>query len=276
MKELRIEELEKRALDIRRDIIQIAHNAAGAVHLGPSLSSVEIMTTLYFDIMNIDINNPKWEKRDRFILSKGHASPVLYATLAERGFFKKTLLDKVRYLNSPLEGHPVMDLAPGIDLSSGSLGNGLSAGLGMAYYLKNESIDSRVFVLLGDGECQEGNVWEAALVAPVLNLHNLVAIVDKNNLQSTGKTEEIVNLAPFREKWESMNWNVQEIDGHDIKQIIDALEATALCKDKPSIIIANTVKGKGISFMENDNSWHQRVLLEDEYNTAMRELKNGD
>lgn len=276
MMQSRIIELEKVALEIRKDIVEIAHNAAGAVHLGPSLSSVEIMTTLYFAIMDVDTHNPLWENRDRFILSKGHATPVLYATLAEKGFFKKDLLNRVRYLNSPLEGHPVMNLVPGIDLSSGSLGNGLSAGMGMAYYLKNQGLKGRVFVLLGDGECQEGNVWEAALVAPTFKLNNLIAIIDNNKLQSTGKTDEIVNLTPLRDKWESMNWNVYEINGNNMGQVLQTLEEASVYKEKPSVIIANTIKGKGISFMENDNKWHQNIISEEQYITAMGELNNGN
>ena len=274
--EKKIIELEKMALQIRKDIIEIAHNAAGAVHLGPSLSSVEIMTALYFDIMHVDVNNSSLEDRDRFILSKGHATPVLYATLAEKGFFDKELLNRVRYLGSPLEGHPVMNLVPGIDLSSGSLGNGLSAGMGMAYYLKNEQTNGRVYVLLGDGECQEGNVWEAALVAPAFGLDNLIAIVDNNKLQSTGRTDEIVSLMPFKQKWESMNWNVCEIDGNDMSQVVEALRNAKENKGKPIVIIANTIKGKGISFMENDNKWHQNNITEEQYITAMRELDNGN
>ena len=276
MMEKKIIELEKMALQIRKDIIEIAHNAAGAVHLGPSLSSVEIMTALYFDIMHVDVNNSSLEDRDRFILSKGHATPVLYATLAEKGFFDKELLNRVRYLGSPLEGHPVMNLVPGIDLSSGSLGNGLSAGMGMAYYLKNEQTNGRVYVLLGDGECQEGNVWEAALVAPAFGLDNLIAIVDNNKLQSTGRTDEIVSLMPFKQKWESMNWNVCEIDGNDMSQVVEALRNAKENKGKPIVIIANTIKGKGISFMENDNKWHQNNITEEQYITAMRELDNGN
>ena len=246
------------------------------MHLGPSLSSVEIMTALYFGIMDVDIYNPLWENRDRFILSKGHATPVLYATLAEKGFFDKELLNRVRYLNSPLEGHPVMNLVPGIDLSSGSLGNGLSAGMGMAYYLKNQGLNGQVFVLLGDGECQEGNVWEAALVAPAFKLDNLIAIVDNNRLQSTGKTDDIVSLMPFRDKWESMNWNVYEIDGNDMQQVVETLEKASEYREKPSVIIANTIKGKGISFMENDNKWHQNIISEEQYMTALGELNNGN
>lgn len=272
----RIAELEKIAIEIRKDIVEIAHNAAGAVHLGPSLSSVEIMTALYFGIMDVDIYNPLWENRDRFILSKGHATPALYATLAEKGFFDKELLNRVRYLNSPLEGHPIMNLVPGIDLSSGSLGNGLSAGMGMAYYLKNQGLNGQVFVLLGDGECQEGNVWEAALVAPAFKLDNLIAIVDNNKLQSTGKTDDIVSLMPLRDKWESMNWNVYEINGNDMQQVVETLEKASEYREKPSVIIANTIKGKGISFMENDNKWHQNIISEEQYMTALGELNNGN
>lgn len=276
MIEGKIVELEKMALEIRKDIVEIAHDAAGAVHLGASLSSVEIMTALYFSIMDLNINNPKWENRDRFILSKGHATPVLYATLAEKGFFDKELLSKVRYLNSPLEGHPVMNLVPGVDLSSGSLGNGLSAGMGMAYYLKNQGLNRRVFVLLGDGECQEGNVWEAALVAPSFKLNNLIAIIDNNKLQSTGKTDDIVSLIPFKDKWESMNWNVYEINGNNMLQVVETLEKASVNKEKPTVIIANTIKGKGISFMEHNNKWHQNILSEEQYLTAMGELNNGN
>lgn len=269
-----IENLKKYASQTRRNIIEIAYNAVAPTHIGPALSSADIVTALYYHIMTVDSRNPYWEDRDRFILSKGHACPVIYAVLAQKGYFPKSLLRTVRQINSPLEGHPVMYKTPGVDLTSGSLGNGLSAGLGMAYYLKNQKKDCNVFVLLGDGECQEGNVWEAAISTPALGVDNLVAIIDNNHFQSTGATDGIVPIEPLADKWKAMNWNTLEIDGHNMNEIIDGLETAIKLNGKPTVIIANTIKGKGISFMENDNSWHQQKLNKEQYNKAILECED--
>lgn len=261
----------EQSVKVRKLILEMGNMVETPIHLGPSLSCVDILVALYFGIMNVDIDNPGWEDRDRFILSKGHATPVLYAVLATRGFFSKKLLFDCRKLGCPLEGHPIMNTKLGIDMTSGSLGNGLSIGTGMAYYLKNKNIHRNVYVLLGDGECQEGNIWEAALSSSALKLSNLIAIVDNNHFQSTGLTDEIVSMEPFADKWNAMGWNVEEIDGHNMKQILSSLSQKVSNIEKPKVIIANTVKGKGVSFMENNNDWHQRKISQVEYQNAIAE-----
>lgn len=265
-----IRALEDYATHIRKMILDIAYISNTPTHIGPALSCVDIIAVLYKCIMRIDPSNPRWNERDRFILSKGHACLTLYAILADMKFFPEELLQSVRKLNSPLEGHPYLNVDLGIDFSSGSLGNGLAAGLGMALYLKEKK--SKVFVLLGDGECQEGIIWEAAITASALKTSNLIAIVDNNRFQSSGATDEIVPMSSLKNKWESMNWNTFEIDGHNIKEIKNILEMTVKLNDKPSIIIANTIKGKGVSFMENNNAWHQKQISKKDYISSVREL----
>ncbi|MCL2000790.1 MAG: transketolase, partial [Planctomycetes bacterium] len=228
---------------------------------------------LYFRVMRLgDRTNPHAD-RDRFILSKGHAAPVIYAALAELGYFPKNWLPTLRRLGSKLQGHPDMKKTPGVDMTAGSLGNGLSAGVGMALYAKIRNWNSQIYVMLGDGEIQEGLVWEAALSAPNQKLDNLIAIIDYNHLQSCGSTDAISQLEPLVDKWRSFGWHTFEINGHDMADIVNRLEIAAQYQGRPIAIVAHTVKGKGISFMENDNAWHQKTPTQEQYEQAMRELE---
>ncbi|MCC8189934.1 MAG: transketolase [Planctomycetes bacterium] len=265
-----IEYLMAIARDLRKDIVEIAFRAQGPSHPGPALSCIDFVTALYFQVMTIDPNDPKREDRDRFVLSKGHAAPALYAALARRGFFPREWLWTLRSPGSALQGHPCMKKTPGVDMTSGSLGNGLAAALGMALYGKQRRLPYRVFCLLGDGECQEGVVWEAAAAAPALRADNLVAIVDYNHFQSCGATEDIVPMEPFADKWRSFNWNVLTMNGHNLPDILNTLDIAVHYRGRPTAIIAHTVKGKGVSFMEHDNSWHQKIPTPEEYEQAMR------
>jgi transketolase len=267
--------LTAKAKEIRKDIIEIAFKAQGPSHPAPSLSCTDILTALYFKIMKIDPANPHWDERDWFILSKGHACPAFYATLAERGYFDKNLLYTVRRVNSKLQGHPDMNKTPGVDMTSGSLGHGLATGLGIALALKIRQIKSNVFVLLGDGELQEGLVWEAAMAAPQQGTDNLVAIIDYNHLQGGGSTDEILSLEPLKDKWEAFGWKVFEMNGHNMEDIIATLEMTVSFKGRPAVLIAHTTKGKGVSFMENDNSWHSRIPTQEHYEQALTEFAMG-
>ena len=263
--------LEDIAREIRRKIvIMICH--AGGGHIAPSLSSVEILVALYFKILKIDKNNFKDNNRDRFILSKGHASAALYAVLAKKGFINENILNTFCQRGSILGGHPEAHLIPGVEVSTGSLGHGLSFGVGIALAGKLDKKDYRVFALLSDGECQEGSVWEAAMSASYHKLDNLVAIIDHNKLQSLGRIDSILSLKPLIDKWKSFGWEVREIDGHSIPQIISVLGSVPLSKNKPSVLIANTIKGKGISFMENVPIWHYRLPNKDEMKIACEEL----
>lgn len=266
--------LTKIANTIRKDIVDIAYKAGGPSHPGPALSCTDIVTALYFKIMNIRPDDPHWEDRDRLILSKGHACPVIYAALAEKGYFDKGWLYTLRQIGSKLQGHPDMNKTPGIDMTSGSLGHGLSAGLGMALALKIKKKKSKVFVILGDGELQEGLVWEAAMAAPRLRADNLIAIVDYNHFQSCGSTEEILPLEPLADKWKAFGWRVLEMNGHNMDDIVNKLEMACMFIGKPTVIIAHTVKGKGVSYMENDNTWHQKTPTEEQYIQAMKELSH--
>jgi transketolase len=261
-----------KAKDIRKGIIEIAYKAQGPSHQGPSLSCTDILAALYFKVMKIDPANPQWEERDRFILSKGHACPAYYATLAERGYFDKDLLYTVRCLNSILQGHPDMNKTPGVDMTSGSLGNGLSTGVGIALALKIKKIHSNVFVLLGDGECQEGEVWEAVMAAPRFGIDSLIAIVDDNHLQAGGYTDQILSLEPLRDKWEAFGWKVFEMNGHNMEDIVNKLEMAVSFQGRPVVLIAHTIKGKGVSFMESDVSWHGKIPTQAEYEQAISEL----
>lgn len=265
------ERLKEVALEIRRSIIRSVY-AAGSGHPGGSLSAVEILTALYFEKMQIDPANPKWEDRDRFILSKGHAAPVLYAALAERGFFPKEELLKLRHINAMLQGHPEMKGTPGVDMSTGSLGQGFSTSIGMALAAKLDQRNNRIYVLLGDGEVQEGIVWEAAMAAAHYKLDNLTAFMDYNGLQIDGHTDDVMNIDPITDKWKSFGWNVLVIDGHDFDQIFDALVKAENTKNQPTMIIAKTVKGKGISFMENQVGWHGNAPKKEEAEKALEEL----
>jgi transketolase len=265
--------LKQKANILRKDIIEMAYQSERIVHMGPSLSCADIMAALYFKFMRIDPENPKWEDRDRFIMSKGHAYTVLYAALSEKGFFPKEELKTLRQLGSILQGHPVMDKTPGVDMTSGSLGNGLGIGLGMAYYLKLKGKGSHVFVMLGDGELNEGSVWEAAMQAPVRKLNNLIAFVDHNHLQSSGACEDILPMGCLMDKWKSFGWNVMEMNGHDMADIVSKISMAMNYRGAPTVIIAHTVKGKGVSFMENTNQWHAAFLPKDKYEIAMKELE---
>jgi len=258
------------ANELRCMVIEtLCHAQAG--HPGGSLSAAEILAALFFSVMRVDPRRPEWEERDRFILSKGHAAPVYYAALARRGCFPEEMLQTYDELDSLLQGHPDMR-CPGIDMSSGSLGQGLSVGLGMALGLRLKAIDARVFVVLGDGELQEGQVWEAAMAAPKFGLDNLVAIVDDNRIQLMGDTAAVMPIEPVAEKWRAFNWHILEVDGHDPAAIVEACAAAGREKGRPTVILARTVKGKGVSFMENTPAWHSALVSEDLKEQALAEL----
>lgn len=265
--------LEKTACKIRISIIHGVH-AAKSGHPGGSLSCADIITYLYFKEMSIDPENPKDPGRDRFVLSKGHAAPALYAALAERGYFDKKEMFSLRHIGSFLQGHPDMNKTPGVDMSTGSLGQGVSAAVGMALVSKHFAENFRVFTILGDGEIEEGQVWEAAMFAANKKLSNLVAFVDLNGMQIDGTIEEVNSARPVDKKFEAFGWNTVTIDGHDFEQIENAL-IQAKSSDKPFAIIANTVKGKGVSFMENQVGWHGKAPGDEQYEIAIKELENA-
>lgn len=265
-------ELKKIATEIRKSII-IQTASAGSGHPGGSLSGVEILTYLYFVEMRIDPKNPKDPNRDRFVLSKGHASPLLYAVLAEKGFIRKDELTGFRQIYSNLQGHPDMKKVPGVEMSTGSLGQGLSAANGMALAGKLDGKDYRVYVLLGDGEIQEGQIWEAAMTAAHYKLDNLTAFLDHNGLQIDGKITEVMSPEPVDEKFKAFGWHVIKIDGHDFNQIEKAVNEAKTVKGKPTIIIAETVKGKGVSFMENEPGWHGTAPNKEQAQKALEELQ---
>ncbi|MTI68187.1 MAG: transketolase [Firmicutes bacterium] len=266
-----MDELKKISNTLRKDIVKML-NEASSGHPGGSLSACEIVTTLFFDEMNIDPKNPNMENRDRFVLSKGHAAPVLYAALAEKGYFKKEELMKLRKTNAMLQGHPDMKGTPGVDMSTGSLGQGLSSANGMALSFKLDNKESRVYVLLGDGELQEGMVWEAAMFSAHNKLDNLTAFIDHNGLQIDGENKKVMNVEPLDKKFEAFGWNVIKIDGHDFKEIKNAIEESKKTKDKPTVVIAKTVKGKGVSYMENQAGWHGKAPSDEETEKALKEL----
>lgn len=270
---LKQKELTKIALNVRMGIIEGIH-AAKAGHPGGSLSSADILTYLYFEHMNIDPKDPKKADRDRFVLSKGHAAPALYSVLAHRGFFDVELLKGLRQIGSILQGHPDMKNIPGVDMSTGSLGQGISAAAGMALSAKHYGDTYKVYAILGDGEIEEGQVWEAAMFAAAKKLDNLVAFVDFNNLQIDGAIDEVNSPKPIDKKFEAFGWNVISIDGNDFNAIEDALKVAAEFKNgKPTAIVATTVKGKGVSFMENAVGWHGSAPNDEQYEVAMAELK---
>ena len=256
---------------IRKDIVSMICKAKSG-HPGGSLSAVEILTALYFDQMNIDPTNPKMEDRDRFVLSKGHAAPALYATLAEKGYFDKEELNHLRQIGSILQGHPDMKKIPGIEMSTGSLGQGFSVACGMAMASKLDNAPWNVYALLGDGEVQEGIIWEAAMSASHYKLDNMIAILDYNGLQIDGEVESVMSINPIEDKFKTFGWNVITIDGHDFDQIFAALDMAKDTVDKPTMIIAKTVKGKGVSFMENQASWHGSAPSEEQLQQALSEL----
>ena len=267
-------ELEKMANEIRKDIVTAVHSAKSG-HPGGPLSSADIFTYLYFEEMNVDPANPKWEDRDRFVLSKGHVAPGLYSTLAEKGYFPKEDLKTLRHTGSYLQGHPDMKHIPGIDMSSGSLGQGVSVAVGMAAAGKYDKKDYRVYTLTGDGEIQEGQIWEAAMWAGHRKLDNLVVIVDNNNLQIDGSVEDVCSPYPIDKKFEAFNFHVINIDGNDFDQIRAAFKEARETKGMPTAIIAKTVKGKGVSFMENAAGWHGKAPNDEEYEIAMADLEKA-
>ena len=271
MEKTTLTQLKKHALNIRRGVIEGTFNAKSG-HPGGSLSITDVLTYLYFVEMNVDPANPRDEKRDRFVLSKGHCAPALYATLAERGYFEKDLLKTLRKIDSILQGHPDMKHIPGVDMTTGSLGLGISAACGMALSAKHFGNDFRVYTAIGDGESEEGQVWEAAMFAAHYKLDNLCVILDLNGLQIDGPTAEVMNPAPHDKKFEAFGFNVITIDAHDYDQIEAAFKAAKECKGKPTAIIAKSVKGKGVSFMENNVGWHGKAPNEEEYKLAMAEL----
>ncbi|MBQ7246104.1 MAG: transketolase [Firmicutes bacterium] len=262
---------EQAAAGLRVDVIKEVFKA-GSGHPGGSLSATDIMTALYFKEMNIDPEKPDMPERDKFVLSKGHAAPILYAALANKGFFPKEELASLRKLGSTLQGHPNMHKVPGVEMSTGSLGQGFSVSVGMALANKMDKNPGRVYVLLGDGELQEGIVWEAAMAAAHYGLSNMCAIVDNNGLQIDGNNDDVMRVQPIDEKFKAFGWNVQVIDGHDFDQIFQALENARAEKDRPSIIVAKTIKGKGVSFMEDKAGWHGRAPSEEEAQKAVKEL----
>ena len=264
------ETIEEICKEIRKKIFVQAHHAGGG-HMGASFSMADIISVLYFDgVLKYDASNPEWEGRDKFILSKGHASYALYAVLAKAGYFPENELLHVGQPGSKFGGHPKLHEIPGVEASTGALGHGLSFAIGIAYANKADNKKSHVYVVLGDGECQEGSVWEGALSAPTLELDNLTVIVDHNKLQAMDDLENIVHMKPFVDKWKAFGWNAVEIDGHDCSQIREALLTRQI--GKPTLVIANTVKGKGVSFMENVPIWHYRMPNEQEFPILMEEL----
>ena len=268
---MNIEGLKQKAKEIRKDIIEEVYNAKSG-HPGGSLSIADILAVLYFNELRIDEKNPRWEERDRLVLSKGHCSPALYAALAERGFFDKEDLKSFRKIESNLQGHPDLNKVPGVDMTSGSLGQGLSIANGMAIAGKMDNKNYRVYTILGDGEIEEGQIWEAAMTANKYKLDNLCVIVDNNNLQIDGSIEDVMSSYPIDEKFKSFGFNVLTIDGNNIEEILNGFEIAKQTKNKPTCIIAKTIKGKGVSFMENKAEWHGKAPNEEEYIQAMKDL----
>lgn len=267
--------LEKMATQIRRDIIEIAYKAQGPSHPGPSLSIADVMSCLYFHEMHVRPEEPRWEGRDRLVLSKGHACPALYAALAEKGFFPREELLTVRKVDSRLQGHPDMKKTPGVDMTAGSLGNGMPIATGMALGLKASGNAAHVYAIIGDGEMQEGIIWEAAMFAGAHKLDNLTVILDYNHQQSCGSTEAILPMEPVLDKWKSFGWKTLEMNGHNVPDILDKLAIARAYQGMPTIIVAHTVKGKGVSFMENNNAWHQSLMTPEQYHVALRELEEA-
>ena len=274
MKITSTEALKRIAIEVRKGIIEEVYNAKSG-HPGGSLSCADILTVLYFNQMNIEPEKPHDPNRDRFVLSKGHASPALYSVLAEKGYFDKELLQTFRKIGSNLQGHPDMRKVEGVDMTTGSLGQGISAAVGMALASKMDRAGCKVYCLLGDGELEEGQVWEALTAASKNNLDNLCVIVDNNNLQIAGEIDKVGGMNNLTEKFMSFGFNVINIDGHNIDSIIDAFATAKQTKGRPSVIIAKTIKGKGVPFMENQASWHGKAPSEEEYSRAMEELNSA-
>jgi len=271
MEQAKIKELSLRSAEIKLGALEAVYSASSG-HPGGSLSISDILAYLYFEELNVDVKNPKWEDRDRLVLSKGHTSPGLYAALAAKGFIPKEDLKTFRQADSYLQGHPDMKHTPGVDMTSGSLGLGISAACGMALAGKLNQKDYRVYAILGDGECEEGQVWEAAMFAAHKNLDNLCAFVDFNGLQIDGPVVDVVNPTPIDKKFEAFNWNVIVIDGHNFEEIDAAVKAAKACKGKPTAIVCKCVKGKGVSFMENNVKWHGSAPNQEQYEQAVSEI----
>ena len=267
-----IEEMREKAKTLRRHIITMTAKA-GSGHPGGSLSAVELVTALFFHVLRHDPRNPRWPDRDRFVLSKGHAAPLLYAALAETGYFPISELLTLRQLDSRMQGHTDMRTTPGVEMSAGALGQGLSFGIGIALAARLDGRDYRVYVLIGDGECNEGQIWEAAMAAAHYKLDSVVAIIDRNCQQIDGWTCDVMDTEPFPEKWRAFGWHTIEVDGHDLAQIIAAFEAAKLIKGKPTAIIAHTIKGKGVSFMEGNLDFHGKAPTPEEAERALKELE---
>lgn len=265
------DELRNKARNVRINALKAIHKANSG-HPGGSLSAADIITTLYFEVMNIDPKNPKMADRDKFVISKGHAVPALYAALGERGFYDVEEMMSLRQVNSAFQGHPNMNKVPGVEMSTGSLGQGFSVSVGMAIAGKIDQNPGRVYVLTGDGELQEGIIWEAAMQAAHRKLDNLTAIIDLNGLQIDGNVSDVKAVTPVDEKFRSFGWNVINVDGHDFKELIDAFEKAKACKEMPTAIIAHTHKGKGVSFMEDQAGWHGKAPNEEELAQAIKEL----
>ncbi|MFZ5906993.1 MAG: transketolase [Nitrospirota bacterium] len=268
-------ELKEKAKELRKEILKMLTEAQSG-HTGGSLSAADIVTALYFHKMRHNPKDPKWRDRDRFILSKGHAAPLLYAALALSGYFSKTLMKTLRKLGSPLQGHPCSRTLPGVEISTGSLGQGLSIANGIAAGVKLDGLRSRVYCLLGDGEIQEGQVWEAAMTAAHYRLDNLCAFIDNNGLQIDGHCCDVMYIEPIVKKWEAFGWNVFDIDGHDMAAIVSALDRAETVKNRPTMIVARTVKGKGISFFEGKVQYHGVAPTPEELKKALKELEYDD
>lgn len=269
---MEIKEMQQIAKQMRRDIIEMIYHAKSG-HPGGSLSIADILTVLYYNEMNVDSKNPKMENRDRLILSKGHAAPALYAALISKGFIGREHITTLRKFGSILQGHPDLKKTPGVEMSTGSLGQGLSVANGLALSSKIFDNPYRVYAILGDGEIQEGQIWEALMTAGNKNLDNLVAILDLNNLQIDGDVRKIMDVYPVVDKFKAFKWNVIEIDGHNYEEILSAFKKARETKGMPTVIVANTIKGKGVSFMENNAGWHGKAPNQEEYEKAMEELK---
>jgi transketolase len=268
----RVRELEELANLARKRIVRMICKA-GSGHPGGSLSAIDIITALYFEIMQHDPKSPTWEERDRFVLSKGHAAPALYATLAQAGYFDVERLDSLRQMGSDLQGHPDMKRLPGIEMSTGSLGQGLATAVGMTLGLRLDKRTNKVFCMIGDGEAEEGSIWEAGMSAAHFKTQNLIVFLDRNELQIDGPTEKVMALEPLAEKWRAFGWHVIEINGHNMRQIVEAVDEAKEIKGKPKMIIAHTVKGKGISFMEGSLKFHGKAPTNEELCKAMEDLE---
>jgi len=274
MTEYTPEQIKRKADELRLHVIEMT-TAAGSGHPGGSLSSADLIATLYFSVLRHDPKNPQWEDRDRFVLSKGHVAPVLYAALAESGYFPVEDLITLRKIGSKLQGHPVRGKVPGVEMSTGSLGQGLSMACGIALAGKMDGKDYHTYCLVGDGELQSGQNWEAAMFAVQYKLSNLIVFVDRNRLQIEGDTEKVMGLDSLTEKFLAFGWNVYEVDGHNIEHLLGAIKVAKSNNDGPSIVVMNTIKGKGVSFMENNAGFHGRACKPDEYEKAVKELKEA-